>query len=81
MTFKASFLELALVYGLSAYVFGGVCVFGCTWHNIPASAVSLCATVYCTARGMECLAAWLGAKWQALFDDEPVRAARLEHSK
>jgi hypothetical protein len=81
MTFRASFLELALVYGLSAYVFGGVCVFGCTWHNLPASAVSLCGTVYCAARGMECLAAWLSAKWQSMFEDEPAQPAELAHSK
>ncbi|MGH7968845.1 MAG: hypothetical protein ACREIC_08985 [Limisphaerales bacterium] len=62
--FNASFLELAVVYGLSAYGFGELCVFGGTWHNASATVLSFIAAVYCSTRVMECLAAWIGMKWR-----------------
>jgi hypothetical protein len=62
--FNASFLELAVVYGLSAYGFGELCVFGGTWHNAPAMGLSFAGTMYCCARALECVAAWIALKWR-----------------
>jgi hypothetical protein len=67
MTFKASFFELSMAYGLSAYVFGGVCIFGGIWHNVPATLLAFIGTIYCLARATECLAAWLNSKFHELF--------------
>lgn len=79
MTFKASFFELAMAYCLSAYVLGGVCIFGFTWHNVPASLLAFIGTVYCLGRGMECLAAWLSAKLHELFSAKPESQPRAEN--
>jgi hypothetical protein len=79
MRFKASFFELAMVYGLSAYVLGGVCIFGCTWHNVPASLLAFIGTVYCVGRGMECLAAWLNAKWHGFLSAQPESRPKAEN--
>jgi hypothetical protein len=64
MRFNASFLELALAYASGAYVFGEVCVFGGTWHNLPAVGLGFAGIIYCSARAMECVAAWISAKWR-----------------
>lgn len=79
MTFKASFFELAMAYGLSAYVFAGVCIFGCTWHNAPAGLLAFVGTIYCLARGMECLAAVLSARWHQLFGARPESRPTAEN--
>lgn len=71
--FNASFLELTLVYGLSAYGFGELCVFGGTWHNAPATALSFAGAAYCSVRVMECLAAWIGLKWRESVAAPPVQ--------
>ncbi len=75
MRFNASFLELALAYGLSAYVFGEVCAFGCTWHNVPASALAFAGAVYCGGRTLECVAAWLTGLWRKSFGKASVQWA------
>ncbi len=75
MRFNASFLELALAYGLSAYVFGEVCAFGCTWHNLPASALAFAGAVYCGGRALECVAAWLTGLWRKSFGKASVQWA------
>ena len=64
MRFNASFLELALAYASGAYVFGEVCVFGGTWHNLPAVGLGFAGILYCSARALECVAAWISAKWR-----------------
>jgi hypothetical protein len=75
MRFNASFLELAVAYASSAYVFGEVCVFGCTWHNLPAAGLAFAGMIYCGARAMECVAAWISAKWRGSRVDEQVDRA------
>lgn len=77
--FKASFFELAIAYALSAYVLGGVCIFGCTWHNLPTSLLAFVATIYCLARGMECLAAWLNSKWHHFFAAKQESRTKVEN--
>ena len=57
-------------------MFCGLCVFGCTWHNIPASALSLAGMVYFSARAMECLSAWLSVKWREIFCTEELHSMR-----
>lgn len=79
MRFKASFFELAMAYGLSAYVFCGVFIFGFTWHNAPASLLAFVGTIYCVGRGMECLAAWLNAKWREFVGAKPESQPRAEN--
>lgn len=77
MRFNASFLELALAYALSAYVLGEVCVFGFTWHNLPAGGLAIAGTLYCGARAMECVAAWISAKWRGSRGEDQVLRAEF----
>ena len=77
MRFNASFLELAVAYASSAYVFGEVCVFGCTWHNLPAAGLAFAGMIYCGARAMECVAAWISAKWLGGRGEDQVERAGL----
>ena len=75
MRFNASFLELALAYAMSAYVFGEVCIFGGTWHNLPATGLAFAGMIYCGARAMECVAAWITAKWRQNRGEVEVQRA------
>jgi len=75
MRFNASFLELAVAYASSAYVFGEVCVFGCTWHNLPAAGLAFAGMFYCGVRALECVAAWISAKWRGSQGEEQVERA------
>ncbi len=71
--FNASFLELAVVYGLSAYGFGELCIFGGTWHNAPATALAFVGAVYCSLRTLECVASWITVKWRESLASPPAQ--------
>jgi hypothetical protein len=77
MRFNASFLELALSYAAGAYVFGEVCIFGGTWHNLPAVGLGFAGIMYCSARSMECVAAWITAKWRQSRGGDQVQRAEF----
>ena len=77
MKFNASFLELALAYAMGAYVLGEVCVFGFTWHNLPACGLAAAGVLYCSARAMECVAAWISAKWRQSSGGEQEQKAEF----